>query len=102
LIWYRWNDLRVRDDDGRKLDHATLEAMRLRAVKRIEAGAREAAVIKAAAAATIPNDMRLRLDYLEIVDLGEMQPVEVVDGPVCVAGALWVGATRLIDNVICL
>jgi transposase len=40
LIWYRWNDLRVRDDDGRKLDHATLEAMRLRAVKRIEAGAR--------------------------------------------------------------
>ena len=30
----------MRDDDGRKLDHATLEAMRLRAVKRIEAGAR--------------------------------------------------------------
>ena len=69
---------------------------------RIEAGVREAAVIKAAAAATIPNDPLLRLDYLEIVDLEEMQPVEVVDGPVCVAGALWVGATRLIDNVICL
>jgi len=30
----------VREDDGRKLDHATLEAMRIRAVKRIEAGAR--------------------------------------------------------------
>jgi transposase len=28
----------VREDDGRKLDHATLEALRIRAVKRIEAG----------------------------------------------------------------
>jgi transposase len=30
----------VRDDDGRKLDHATLEAIRIRSVKRIESGAR--------------------------------------------------------------
>jgi transposase len=30
----------VREDDGRKLDHATLETMRIRAVKRVEAGAR--------------------------------------------------------------
>jgi transposase len=28
----------MRDDDGRKLDHATLEALRVRAVKQIEAG----------------------------------------------------------------
>jgi transposase len=30
----------VRDDDGRKLDHATLEAIRIRSVKQIESGAR--------------------------------------------------------------
>lgn len=30
----------VRDDDGRKLDHATLEALRIRSVKRIESGVR--------------------------------------------------------------
>jgi transposase len=30
----------VRDDDGRKLDHATLEALRIRAVRQVEAGAR--------------------------------------------------------------
>jgi hypothetical protein len=35
-----WNDLRVRENDGRKLDHATLEAMRIRAVRQIAAGAR--------------------------------------------------------------
>lgn len=30
----------MRDDDGRKLDHQTLETLRLRAVKRIESGVR--------------------------------------------------------------
>ncbi len=30
----------VREDDGRKLDHATLEAIRIRSVKRVESGAR--------------------------------------------------------------
>ena len=35
-----WNDLPVRDDDGRKLDHATLEALRIRSVKRIGSGVR--------------------------------------------------------------
>ena len=29
----------VRDDDGRKLDHATLEVLRLRAVEQVVAGA---------------------------------------------------------------
>jgi transposase len=29
----------MRDNDGRKLDHATLEAMRTRAVEQIQAGA---------------------------------------------------------------
>jgi transposase len=32
-------DVAVRDDDGRKLDHQTLEAIRIRAVEQIQAGA---------------------------------------------------------------
>jgi transposase len=35
-----WLAVAVRDNDGRKLDHKTLEAMRIRAVRQIEAGAR--------------------------------------------------------------
>jgi hypothetical protein len=31
---------RVRDDDGRKIDHKTLEALRMRAVEQVAAGAR--------------------------------------------------------------
>src|SRR5215204_1885873 len=34
-----WSSPRMRDDDGRKLDHKTLEQLRLRAVRQIEQGA---------------------------------------------------------------
>jgi pantoate--beta-alanine ligase len=69
--------------------------------RQVEAGTRDAAAIKAAAAATLPHDARLKLEYLEIVDPEGMQPVNEITGPVCIAGALWVGPTRLIDNVLC-
>ncbi len=67
--------------------------------QRIAEGATDASIVKAAA--RIPSDPRLRLEYLEIVDPIEIQPVETIAGRVLVAGALWVGSTRLIDNVIC-
>jgi hypothetical protein len=34
----------MRDDDGRKLDHTTLEQLRIRAVQQIQAGAHPEAV----------------------------------------------------------
>jgi len=34
-----WLGSRVRDDDGRKLDHKTLEQLRIRAVRQVEQGA---------------------------------------------------------------
>ena len=65
----------------------------------IRAGTTDVGPIKAAAAAQVPGNPLLRLEYLEIVGVDDLQPVARVDGPVRVAGALWVGATRLIDNV---
>jgi pantoate--beta-alanine ligase len=41
----------------------------------------------------------VRLEYLEIVDAEEMQPVATVSGRVRVAAAIRIGNTRLIDNV---
>ena len=67
----------------------------------VAAGAGDAETVKRGAAATIPADERLRLEYLELVDPRTFQPVERITGPVVAAGALWVGATRLIDNVLC-
>jgi pantoate--beta-alanine ligase len=51
--------------------------------------------------ASIPSSDLIRLEYLEIVDPDEFQPVDRVRGPVVAAGALWVGQTRLIDNIFC-
>lgn len=65
-------------------------------------GAGDSAAALARAAAIIPDDGRLRLEYLELVDPASFQPVGHIAGPVIAAGALWVGATRLIDNVLCM
>jgi pantoate--beta-alanine ligase len=67
----------------------------------VAGGTTDAAAVKRGAAATIPADERLRLEYLELVDPRTFQPVQRITGPVVAAGALWVGSTRLIDNVLC-
>jgi len=67
----------------------------------VAAGATDPKAVKQRAAEAIPADERLRLEYLELVDPWTFQPVETVTGPVVAAGALWVGRTRLIDNVLC-
>ena len=56
--------------------------------------------VRRRALSRIPADEELRVEYLEVVDPGDMVPVTSVDGPVLIAGALWVGATRLIDNIL--
>jgi len=104
----------VRDADGlalssrnQRLDRADREvALSLyealcEARRLISSGVRVAETVKQAAAWRVPSDDRLRLEYLEIVDPEDMQPVEHIDGPALVAGALWVRSTRLIDNLLC-
>jgi pantoate--beta-alanine ligase len=104
----------VRDDDGvalssrnrllsaeeRALAPALVGALR-EAERRIRAGETDPAVVRAGALGTIPDDPRLRLEYLELVDPEELQPGSALSGPVLAAGALWVGTTRLIDNILC-
>jgi pantoate--beta-alanine ligase len=68
--------------------------------QRISSGEKRSASIVRAAAAVIPRSDGLKLEYLEIVDPNTMQPVDEINGPVRVAGALWVGSTRLIDNLL--
>jgi len=68
---------------------------------RVARGDRSAAQLTAAAREVIDRQPGVRLEYLEIVEPRDMQPVEQIDGPVVAAGAIWIGGTRLIDNVIC-
>jgi pantoate--beta-alanine ligase len=70
-----------------------------RVQKDIAAGITDISHLKQAASGQIPPDPLLRFEYLEIVDPLDFQPVQDVRGPVVAAGALWVGTTRLIDNI---
>ena len=81
---------------ARSLHGALSEARR-----HISASERDPGRVTAAASLQFPQDGRLRLEYLEVVDPEHIQPVERIEGPVLVAGALWVGSTRLIDNLMC-
>jgi len=86
--------------DEREAAPALYRALRA-AEAAIAAGVTDAATIRRDATAQIPEDPRSRLEYLDIVDADEIQPVQQVTRDVLVAGALWIGGTRLIDNIRC-
>ena len=70
-----------------------------RAAASVEKGVSNVSEITRDAATAIPIDERVRLEYLELVDPDDFQLLTQVTGPVVAAGALWIGNTRLIDNV---
>ena len=69
------------------------------AANRIRSGERDARKIRQAGIAVLGNEPLVRLEYFEIADPDEMQPVSGISGPVRIAAAIRIGSTRLIDNV---
>jgi pantoate--beta-alanine ligase len=69
------------------------------AASRLRDGEHDSSKARDAAMAVLGNSPLIRPEYFEIVDLDELQPVATVDGPVRIAAAIWIGNTRLIDNV---
>ena len=61
-------------------------------------GERDPQTIRRVAADRIAQSSDLTLEYLEIVDAATMQPVDRIAATVRIAGAVWAGSTRLIDN----
>ncbi len=66
--------------------------------RRIAAGERGAAKVKAAVQGVLESAAAMRVEYVEVVD-ERMQPVEQIAGEVRIMAAVWLGATRLIDNL---
>jgi pantoate--beta-alanine ligase len=86
------------DRHERKLAPALYRALR-QAASALSEGVRDVDEVKRRARSRIPEGKVLRLEYLEIVDPETFRPVANVARSVLIAGALWVGTTRLIDNV---
>jgi pantoate--beta-alanine ligase len=65
-----------------------------------DAGERDAAKILAAAGHVLGSEPLLRVDYVELVDMEQLDPVVKVHGDVLLAVAVAAGGTRLIDNIV--
>jgi pantoate--beta-alanine ligase len=69
---------------------------------RIAAGEKCSAEVKRCASEVFARFPGVRPEYFEVADPVRMIPVERIEGPVRLAGAIWVGQVRLIDNVLVL
>lgn len=68
--------------------------------KLLENGETSAATIRQEITCQIETESLAKIDYVEVVDWGNLEPVDVINGPVLVAIAVYIGKTRLIDNFI--
>lgn len=66
----------------------------------VEAGETDAEKIKAIITAEIEAEPLSRIDYVEIVDWNNLEPVSSTEGSILAAVAVYIGKTRLIDNFI--
>jgi pantoate--beta-alanine ligase len=102
----------VREEDGLALSsrnkHLTEEQRKIApvlswalrtAAELIDKGERSAAAICRAGLKVLARQPEARVEYFEVTDPETLTPVEQIEGPVLIAGAIWLGSTRLIDNI---
>ncbi len=71
-----------------------------KAEQMIDEGGRESGRIIKAMREVINLEPLARIDYVEIVDLDNLNPLDKIEGEALVALAVFIGKTRLIDNMI--
>lgn len=69
------------------------------AARLIEKGENDCQIIKKRIEEIIKAEPRLKIDYIEIVDPEELQPLEKISDEALIALAVYCGQTRLIDNL---
>lgn len=66
----------------------------------LRGGEKDAKKLQNSITEIIESEPLAKVDYVEVVDWNELQPIDEVDGPVLVAVAVFIGKVRLIDNFI--
>ena len=103
----------VREDDGlakssrntylneEERKAALILSQSLKAGKELfESGERDAKKLQEAIVEKIKTEPLAKIDYVEVVDWKDLEPVEKIDREVLVAMAVYIGKTRLIDNML--
>ena len=87
--------------DAEQRRQALVLSRTVREIERLAAsGERRAESLLAAGRALFAEEPSVKVDYVELVDWGRLEPVEVAAPGTLFAVAAWVGATRLIDNAV--
>lgn len=84
-------------EEERRAARVIPESLNL-AYQTIAGGERNATVIKDLINKKIKAEPLAEIDYIEVVDASRLKPVTLINPPVVVAVAVYIGATRLIDN----
>lgn len=85
-------------EEQRKLALVLRRALE-RGLETLRGGAREARAVEAAMTSEIDGRDGIQIDYLALVDPETFREPADLDRPLLLAGAVRVGATRLIDNI---
>lgn len=85
--------------EERKASRVLFAALR-KGRDRIRQGEREASAVRDAMAALIQGQPLARIDYVAIAHPFTLKEVARIEGPVVLLLAVWIGQTRLIDNVL--
>jgi len=65
----------------------------------VRKGEKDSAVLKEKAQEIISQNPDARIEYIEVRDAYSLEPLEKIDRPAQMLLAVWVGNTRLIDNI---
>lgn len=65
----------------------------------IQNGERDAAKVRSALTHRVAQEPLAKIDYMTVVDLETLEEIKEVREPALLALAVWIGRTRLIDNV---
>jgi len=75
-----------------------------RALKRAEdlylSGEKHAALLREEMKKEVLTVPEITIDYLEVVDASTLQPIDKIERKTLLAGAVWLGKARLIDNIL--
>ncbi|MBO8152786.1 MAG: pantoate--beta-alanine ligase [Candidatus Marinimicrobia bacterium] len=86
------------NDEERKQAPMIYKALKV-AREKVKMGNRDAAKLKEIIESTIATAPLVRIEYVEIVDDENLEPVSEVKPGTLAAVAVWFGKTRLIDNI---
>jgi len=66
----------------------------------LDSGVRDAGRLRQEMLNIIEAEPLAKVDYVEIVDYSNLKPLKEIEGEVLIAVAVWIGNTRLIDNIL--